>query len=173
MRSISPTPAPGAGDAGTAADRQRLSESIIAQFRAAFRELRCMGGDRMRRAGVSYTHFHIVSLLDRHGEMPMSRLADMIEVSDSNASGLIDRLEERGYVERIRVPDDRRVVHVRATDVGRRMLSEAEVLKEGMVQDVLDRLDTAQLERLARAVEDLTVAAQATFPELAQHDHVH
>ena len=132
-----------------------------------------MGGDRMRRAGVSFTHFHIVSLLDRHGEMPMSRLADMLDVSDSNASGVIDRLEERGYVERIRVSDDRRVVLVRATEAGRQMLAEAEVLKDTVVQHLLDRLDPSQLERVARAVDDLSGAALAAFPDLAQHDHTH
>jgi DNA-binding MarR family transcriptional regulator len=127
----------------------------------------------MRRAGVSFTHFHIVSLLDRHGEMPMSRLADMLDVSDSNTSGVIDRLEERGYVERIRVSDDRRVVLVRATEAGRLMLTEAEVLKDETVQNVLDRLDDGQLEQLARMVADLSAAAQTAFPDLAQHDHVH
>jgi DNA-binding MarR family transcriptional regulator len=153
--------------------RRELSDSIIAQFHAAFRELRCMGGDRMRRSGVNFTHFHIVSLLERHGEMPMSRLADMLDVSDSNASGVVDRLEERGYIERIRVPDDRRVVHVRTTEAGRQMLAEAEVLKDAMVEKVLDRLDASQLERLAQAVDDLGAAALAAYPELAQHDHIH
>ena len=51
--------------------------------------------------------------------MPMSRLAEMLDVSLSNATGLIDRMEERGFVERIRVPDDRRVVLVQR-DRGRR-----------------------------------------------------
>jgi DNA-binding MarR family transcriptional regulator len=170
MRSIPSQPRPGVT---ASLDRDALSRSIIAQFRAALRELRCMGGDRMRRAGVSFTHFHIVSLLDRHGEMPMSRLADMLDVSDSNASGVIERLEERGYVERIRVPNDRRVVLVRTTEAGQRMLTEAEVLKDGMVQNLLDRLDASQLERLALAVEDLGAAARTAFPDLAQHDHVH
>jgi DNA-binding MarR family transcriptional regulator len=132
-----------------------------------------MGGDRMRRSGVNFTHFHIVSLLERHGEMPMSRLADMLDVSDSNASGVVDRLEERGYIERIRVPDDRRVVHVRTTEAGRQMLAEAEVLKDEMVEKVLDRLDASQLERLAQAVDDLGAAALAAYPELSQHDHTH
>ena len=45
----------------------------------------------------------------------MSRLAEMLDVSLSNATGLIDRMEERGFVERIRVPEDRRVVLVRIT----------------------------------------------------------
>jgi DNA-binding MarR family transcriptional regulator len=172
MRSI-PGPKAEAVQPARTADRRAVSASIIAQFRAALRELRCAGGDRMRRAGLSFTHFHILSLLDRHGEMPMSRLADMLDVSLSNTSGVIDRLEERGLVERIRVPDDRRIVLVRPSDIGRRALGEAEVLKDEMVQQVLDRLDAAQLDRLARAVDDLQGAAIAAFPDLTQHDHVH
>ena len=69
-----------------------------------------MGGDRMRQGRVSMTHLHILSMLDHHGELPMSRLADLLDVSLSNATGLIDRMEERGLVERVRDPDDRRVV---------------------------------------------------------------
>jgi DNA-binding PadR family transcriptional regulator len=106
----------------------------------------------------------------------MSRLAEMLDISLSNASGVIDRLEERGFVERVRVPDDRRVVHVRATEAGRGLLVQAEGLKDEMIQAVLDRLDTAQLERVAAALDDLAVAATEVFsadPPLHRHDHSH
>ena len=132
-----------------------------------------MGTDRMRRIGLSFTHFHIVSLLERHGEMPMSRLADMLDVSLPNASGVVDRLEDAGYVERSRVADDRRVVLVRTTEAGRQKLAEADVLKDEMVQGLLDRLDDRQLAQLAASVQDLAVAAEDAFPELSQHDHIH
>ena len=62
---------------------------------------------------------HIMYTLQRHGEMTMSQLADVLNVSFSNATGLIDRIEERGFIERIRVPEDRRIVVVRVTDRGR------------------------------------------------------
>jgi DNA-binding MarR family transcriptional regulator len=156
--------------------RTELSATIIAQFRTALRELRCMGGDRMRKAEISSTNFHILSMLDQHGEMAMGRLADKLDVSLSNASGLIDRLEDRGFVERIRVPDDRRIVIVRATDLGRSTLVELEVLKDGMVQSLLDQLDTGQLERVGLALEDIRTAASAVFaadPELSRHEHGH
>jgi len=158
------------------AHRAELSAAIIAQFRTALRELRCMGGDRMRKADISSTNFHILSMLDRHGEMAMGRLADKLDVSLSNASGLIDRLEDRGFVERIRVPDDRRIVIVRATDLGRSTLVELEVLKDGMVQSLLDQLAAPQLERVALALEDIRTAAPAVFaadPELSRHEHGH
>lgn len=135
-----------------------------------------MNGDRMRRADVSHTHFHIISMLERHGEMPMSRMADMLDVSLSNASGLIDRLEERGLVERIHAADDRRVVLVRSTDAGRRTIAELEVLKEETLRQVIDRLDDGQLGRLVQSLEDVRSAAIAAFaddPSLGRHDHHH
>ena len=90
--------------------------AIIADLRASFGELKCIGSERLVRQGISMTQLHVLNLLERHGEMAMSRLAEMLDVSMSNATGLVDRIEERGYVERIRVPSDRRVVLVRITD---------------------------------------------------------
>lgn len=156
--------------------RTVVSQAIMSQFRAALRELRCMSGDRSRRTELSFTHSHILSMLDRHGEMPMSRLAEMLDVSLSNASGVIDRLEDRGLVERVRVADDRRVVLVRATDLGRTALTRVEVFKDELMQRILDRLDDRRIRRLALALEDVRAAAVDVFaedPELGRHEHVH
>ena len=134
-----------------------------------------MSGDRLHRAELSFTHSHILSMLDRHGSMTMGRLAEMLDVSLSNASGVIDRLEERGLVERIRVPDDRRVVLVRPTELGRAALVRAEVLKDELVQAILARLDDRRLRRLAAAlvdVRDSAVDVFATDPVLGRHEHL-
>ena len=104
----------------------------------------------------------------------MSRLADMLDVSLSNTSGVVDRLEERGYVERIRVADDRRIVLVRATDGGRRMLAEVEILKDEMLQAIIGRLSDSQLRRVADAIDDVRAAAFAVIaedPTFGRHDH--
>ncbi|HEY2916621.1 MAG TPA: MarR family transcriptional regulator, partial [Candidatus Limnocylindrales bacterium] len=145
--------------AAPATQRSALTDTIIAQFRSALRELRCLSGDRMRKTELSYTTIHILSMLDRHGEMPMSRLADMLDVSLSNASGIIDRLEDRSLVERVRVPDDRRVVLVRTTAEGRASLARAEVFKDDLLAKILGRLDDAGLDRLAAALGDVAEAA--------------
>ena len=135
-----------------------LQDEIIANFREAFAELRCLGSERMHRADMSMSHFHLMSMLDRHGSMTMSRIAELLGVSVSNATGLIDRIEERGLVERTRVPHDRRVVHVQLTDAGRQMLHEVELFKEDMIHGILNRLDERQLRRVALAMSDLRAA---------------
>jgi len=156
----------------TKADAQ-TKDRIIADFRGAMVELRCIGSERLVRLGVSMTQLHVMSMLDRHGDMPMSKLADMIDVSLSNATGLVDRMEERGYLERVRVPDDRRIVLVRLSETGRRLLEDIEVLRTEMLRTVLDRMEPDQLDGLARATADLrgALAAVAGAPGATDHDH--
>ena len=121
------------------------------------------------------THMHVMWLLQHHGDVPMSRMAELLDVSFSNATGIVDRMEERGLVERVRVPDDRRVVLVRIAPGGIEALEEIEAVKQDGLQAVLGRLDAVQLERLAAALDDIRGAVLAEFgPDyLAGHDHLH
>jgi DNA-binding MarR family transcriptional regulator len=98
--------------------REELVADIMAEFHVFIGELRCAGTERLLKAGVSMTNLHVLSLLSQHGEMSMSRLAELLDVSLSNATGLMDRMEERALVERVRVSDDRRIVLVRLTAGG-------------------------------------------------------
>jgi len=111
-------------------------------------------------------------LLERHGELAMSRLAETLDVSLSAATGLVDRIEERGFVERIRVPSDRRIVLVRITAAGRQLLEDVEVLQTEFLSGVLDQLDPSQLEGVARAMADLR-AALASTPMHGGHHHIY
>jgi DNA-binding MarR family transcriptional regulator len=144
---------------------------IIADFRATMGELKCVGSERLVRLGISMTQLHVMHLLERHGEMAMSRLADMLGVSVSNATGLIDRVEERGYVERIRVPSDRRVVLVRITAAGLQVLDEVEAIRDEVLQRVLDRMDPDQIDSMATAMADLREAVTAAVADPASGAH--
>jgi DNA-binding MarR family transcriptional regulator len=137
--------------------------TIIAEIDASISELRCVGSQQLVRAGVSMAHLHVMWLLKRHGDLSMGRLAEMLDVSLSNASGLIDRMVERGLVERVRVPDDRRLVLVALSDHGRQMLAHADVLRSDLLETVLRRLDADQLMRVAVAMTDIRQAIQAAI----------
>ena len=125
---------------------------IIADFRAAMNQMKCASSERLVRMGISMAQLHILYTLQRAGEMPMSRLADVLHVSLSNATGLIDRIEERGYVERTRVPEDRRVVVIRVTEAGRRMLDEVDALSSDLLRSVFARIGPSQVAGVGRAI---------------------
>jgi DNA-binding MarR family transcriptional regulator len=135
---------------------------IIADFRAAMTMLKCASSERVLRLGLSMAQLHILHTIQRYGEMPMSRLADVLNVSLSNATGLVDRIEERGLVERTRVPEDRRVVLIRITPAGERVLGEIDALSDDLLRSVLGNLDRAKLAGVRQAVAALRDALAMT-----------
>lgn len=145
-----------------AAVRPDPSDLIIADFRSTMSQLKCASSERLLRLGISMAQLHIMYTLQRGGEMTMSRLADVLNVSLSNATGLIDRLEERGFIERNRVPEDRRVVLVRVTPEGERMLREIDAMSDEILRTVLDRLPGSQLRAVAHAMSAFREAVAAT-----------
>jgi DNA-binding MarR family transcriptional regulator len=144
---------------------------IIGELHETITAIRCASTGRLMKLGLSMTHMHVLWQLQHHGEMPMNRIADLLDVSLSNATGIIDRMEERGLVERVRVPDDRRLVHVRPTDKGHRTLGDVEAVKRERVRSVLDRLSPAQLDRVARAFDDIRAAVAAEGGGDLHHTH--
>ena len=159
--------------------RGHAVETVLADLGRALGSLRCAGSQRMVRLGISMTHFHVLTLLRHHDAMPMGRLAEILDVSMSSATGIIDRMEERGLVERDRVPDDRRVVLVRPTATGLDLVDEAELVKSDIMAAALARLDGDALARVHAAADDLRravteelEASPERYAVLARHDHV-
>jgi len=136
--------------------------TIIADFRATMSQIKCASSERLLRLGVSMAQLHIMYTLQRTGEMTMSHLADFLNVSLSNATGLIDRLEERGFIERDRVPTDRRIVLVRVTPSGEQMLDQVDALSDELLRSVLGHLSTSQLRGVGHAMSALRDAVDST-----------
>ncbi len=148
-------------------DRHRVRvETIIADFHDTLFAFKCATSERLLRLGVSMAQLNILYILRRSDEMPMSRLAEVLNVSLSNATGLIDRMEERGFIERTRVLADRRIVMVRLTPEGVRLLEEQDAMSEDLMRRVLDKLKPNQLTVVAQATADLRAAAEATLGPL-------
>lgn len=66
----------------------------------------------------------LVGTLAHCGEMKISDLSEKLGLSNSTVSGIVDRLEKQGLVERIRSEKDRRVVYVCVSDEFRRNAKE-------------------------------------------------
>ena len=132
------------------------------------REVRTHAADELLRAGVSMAHLQVIWQLQCNGgELPMGRLAELLGISVSNATGLIDRMEERGLVERLRPAGDRRSVHVRPTASALKAAEAMELMHTETNETVLDRLDVEQLDRLAAGLTDWIEALEGVIRERA------
>ena len=159
--------------------RSKVGEASVDEIVSGLHDMmvgfRCAGTARLVKSGVSMTHMHVMWLVQHNGALPMSRLAELLDVSLSNATGIVDRMEERALIERVRVPDDRRVVLVRIAPKGIESIEETEAIKHDRLTALLGHLDASQVARVAAALDDILTAVVAEFgPDyLAGHDHLH
>ncbi len=72
---------------------------------------------------LSLVHLNVLVVLDADGPLPMRGLAEALDVSQASATGIVDRMEQRGLVARDRDAEDRRIVHVALTDQGRELIA--------------------------------------------------
>ena len=161
------------------AEREQSALEAFSNLGRAVGTLRCAGSQRLVRLGISMTHFHVLTLLRHHDAMPMGRLAEILDASMSSTTGIIDRMEEKGLVERVRVSDDRRIVLVRSTAAGLALIDEAELVKSEIIISAISRLEPDQLDRLTLASNDLgaaiadALADNPGYNALAQCSHAH
>ncbi len=80
--------------------------------------------------------------LDLDGGMPMNSLAAQLRCDNSNVTGIIDRLEDRGLVERRAALHDRRVKHLALTDEGRSLRARID-LRMAEAPEALARLSAS------------------------------
>ena len=85
----------------------------------------------------------------RDREPGMAQLGDLLNLDKSSATGLVSRVERRGLVRRVPVPEDKRAVRVRMTEQGR-ALAEAFIAEvEAGVEQAVGSLTETNRKRLS------------------------
>lgn len=102
---------------------------------------------------LTMSQLKVIFLLYAQGPAHMSRLATALGVSLPTATGIVDRLVERGLVMREEYPSDRRLVMIRLSEHGEGMLLRTwETFKLGLT-DLLEPAERSELDALATALE--------------------
>lgn len=120
------------------------------------------GGWRSERLeGIHRQGFWVLGSL-ACGPLRMSEVAERVEISSASLTGIVDRLEQRGLVERERSDSDRRVVTVALTDDGREVLDAAHADFSRRLDEMLEPLSDAERDSLLRLLTKMTTEKVTT-----------
>jgi DNA-binding MarR family transcriptional regulator len=141
-----------------------IRQSLIDEFAAVaperhLPEMRHWPGGRM-----SLVHLNVLFVLSREGPLPMNRLAELLDVSQASATGIVDRMEQRGLVARERDAEDRRVVRVILTPQGDGLMASVASERRDKLVCLLDALADDDAAALLQGLRAMRHARETLFP---------
>jgi len=105
---------------------------------------------------VSVPQLSCLLALYENGPMPPSQVAKHIMVKSSTVTGIIDRLEQKGLVERSRISSDRRVITIGLTESGRMLAQNSPLPIQERIVDGYKDLPSNEREDIIRALKKLS-----------------
>jgi DNA-binding MarR family transcriptional regulator len=105
---------------------------------------------------ISVPQLNCLMSLNKNGPLPLTQISKQILVSSSTLTGIIDRLEQKGLVRRIRTMSDRRVIMIELTEQGKTVaLSAPPPIKQDML-DGLKNMPENKLKKISESLDLLT-----------------
>lgn len=109
---------------------------------------------------LTFARYEALMLLfySRRGELPLGKISDRLQVHRASVTNVVDKLCERGYVERVPHEIDRRAVLARITPAGKRAARRATKALNG-ADMAMAPLDAQACEELYEVLRPLRAEA--------------
>lgn len=111
----------------------------------------------LREHGLTFPQWILLKDLRRNGRMSVSEIAETLDVSSANVTGIVDRLETAEFAERSRSPDDKRVVFVHITEKGRQKTDEVVGRADGAIASMFEGWSKEELAQLRASLARLRI----------------
>ncbi len=126
----------------------------------AHRSLQALMEQSIASLGIGVSDFMILEALLHKGAMKISQLGEKVLLANASMTAAIDRLEQRGLVERQSGETDRRVRTVQLTGCGRHLIEQLYAKHERDIDVLMQPLQPAEREELRSSLKKLGLAAQ-------------
>ncbi len=124
--------------------------------------------DSFAGTALTMSRVHLLWVIHHGGPSTQQALAAALDVSPRNVTGLVDALEQAGYVERAPHPTDRRATLVTLTSLAERTMREMSGQREQLAADLVAGLPAAQQSALAEGLERVADRFEALVADAAE-----
>lgn len=147
--------------------REAALAHVVQTLHRIFKVVDTFSRQALREFGVSGPQIWALRAIHAYSGITVGTLAQKMYLHISTVSGILDRLEERGLVERKRSPDDRRVTCLDVTAKGRAILARAPEPPRSLVLSGLRALPPRELRKF-RSVLDTLAAIMKVPPDVEE-----
>jgi DNA-binding MarR family transcriptional regulator len=141
-------------------DFQRGSGFLLTE---SARLLRKLIDRRLQPLGLTRAQWSILAILSKQEGLSQSDISARLEIEKSTAGRLIDQVEKSGWIERRRVPGDRRAWGIHLTERARQLLAQVETQILRSRTEMLHGLSAEQQEQLSEILQTVKSSLAAAL----------
>ena len=134
---------------------EQISLQIIMRLRQIIQEMSKHSKLILEKYKISTPQLICLNEVFQHGPISIGALTKIVFLNNSTVTSIVDRLEKRELVKRVRVSKDRRQVHVEITDQGIAFINEAPKPIQDQFMDRLIALDEKRIAMILWSLEML------------------
>ncbi len=152
-----------------------VSRQVLVSLRQIIRAMDLRSRQLEKSVGLTVPQLVVLKEVAEEDGIPIGRIAKQISLSQATVTTIVDRLEQRGAVERRRTEADRRRVLIVLTDLGAELIRRSPTILQEEFLQAFSRLETweqtqilATLQRIASMLkaEDLVATPLLTIDPL-------
>ncbi|WP_295992998.1 MarR family winged helix-turn-helix transcriptional regulator [Rugamonas sp.] len=147
-------------------ERYLKSIRLLAECMQSFERL---SSDHVRQSGLTHAQFDIIATLGNTAGMAYKDLGDKTLITKGTLTGVIERLEQKGLVQRERNSSDKRSYFIRLTAQGEQMFRDVfpKVIARG--SEVFAHYGDADFTALEQTLSELKKVITACAPQAMQN----
>ena len=132
-------------------DYQQVNDYLTSIYNnvLVIKEVSLRGGSRFK--DISIKEMHTIDVIGKFPEATPSKVSKELMVTLGTVTTSLNNLERKGYIERIRSDQDRRVVYLHLTKKGRLVHRLHKRFHKAMVEKIIDGMSPEEKEVMAEA----------------------
>jgi len=148
--------------------KQKAIADIFDNLRRVYQVINEQSKKAKKQTGITGPQLWAIKMIAESSPVQVSELAHRMYLNPATVVGILNRLEGKGLVLRVRVRDDRRIVDVNLTPEGKALVTRAPEVAQGLLAAGLEVLPAARLTDIASSLDELVhiLGAQELPPHL-------
>jgi len=142
-------------------NRDVAISEIMQSLRRIFKSIQDYSQEVSNKFGITGPQLRVLKIISGNENLSLGELSKRIYLHPSSITGLVDRLEKKGYVLRDRGQEDRRVIKVQLTSEGKKLVGKAPNPIQGKMIYGLRKLRKGKLNLLCNSIQELVEIMEA------------
>lgn len=128
---------------------------VMRELVRAYQAFESYTDENVRQLGLTSPQFDVIATLGNTTGMTMNTLAEKTLVTKGTLTGIVDRLEKKGFVRREVPEGDRRCFVIVLTPEGEQLFEQVFPAQIAYIKERFDKLDLSDLEEILSALKKL------------------